>query len=322
MFDSAVPSSPLKQTVLDDLLISLGQNRTLWAPRTEPDGFCRLQLAREGPLPSQSTLTFIPLKKLLLPPREAVWVHRDGCFHAADEPEPFAVVGVPLCDLQAIWYLDQVFADDVPYRARRAKSLLVGMSCEPGLDCRCDGQLMPLAGDIFIGQERVWAISAAGDALLRESGFSAPVLDVPLPWPEGTAEKRQDLSGEQFYSAADASIWAEEGKRCLSCGACSVVCPTCYCFDMQDEAAVDGTVTRHRIWDNCFFAEHGEVAGGHDFRPGRANRLRFRMEHKFFGFGELRGQNSCVGCGRCRKACPVDIDLDRIAERLIGEAAS
>ena len=322
MFGSAFPSYPLKQIVLDDLLISLGQNRTLWAPQTESDGLCRLQFVREGPLPSLASLTFIPLKKLLLPPREAVWAHRDGCFHAAEEPESFAVIGVPLCDLQAIWYLDQVFTDDVPYRARRAKSLLVGMTCEPGPDCRCDGQLMPLAGDIFVGQERVWAISSLGDALLRESGFNAPVSDVPLPWPEGTAEKHQNLSEEKFLSALDASVWAEEGKRCLSCGACSVVCPTCYCFDMQDEAAVDGAVTRHRIWDNCFFVEHGEVAGGHDFRPGRATRLRFRMEHKFFGFGELRGQDSCVGCGRCRKACPVDIDLDRVAERLIEEAVS
>jgi ferredoxin len=322
MFGSSFPSYPLGQTVLDDLLISLGQDRTLWAPQAEPDGLCRLQPVSEGQLPNLALSTFLPLKKLLLPPREAVWTHVAGQFSAIEVPAPFAVVGVPLCDLQAIWYLDQVFADDGSYRARRAQSLLVGMSCEPGADCRCDAQLMPVAGDVFIGQERVWAISSIGDALLRETGFSASVSDVPLPWPEGTAEKRQNLSEEQFYSALDASIWAEEGKRCLSCGACSIVCPTCYCFDMQDEAAVDGTVTRHRVWDNCFFAEHGEVAGGHDFRPDRAARLRFRMEHKFFGFGALRGQNSCVGCDRCRKVCPVDVDLDRIAERLIEEAAS
>lgn len=317
MFGSAFPSYPLKQAVLDDLLITLGHDQTLWVPRPEPDGLCRLQAVSEGELPSLASSTFIPLKKLLLPPREAVWVHRAGRFRAANEPESFAVIGVPLCDLQAIWYLDQVFADDVPYRTRRTKSLLVGMTCEPGPDCRCDGQLMPLAGDIFVGQERVWAISPAGDALLRGAGFSPPATDMPVPWPEGTAEKRHAISEEQFHTASDATVWSEEGKRCLSCGACSVVCPTCYCFDMQDEAAVDGTVTRHRIWDNCFFAEHGEVAGGYDFRPGRANRLRFRMEHKFFGFGALRGQDSCVGCGRCRKTCPVDIDFDRIAEQLV-----
>ncbi len=322
MFGSTFPSYSLKQIVLDDLLISLGQNRALWAPWTESDGLCRLQFVREGPLPSLASLTFIPLKKLLLPPREAVWAHRAGHFHTVEEPESFAVIGVPLCDLQAIWYLDQVFADDVPYQARRAKSLLVGMTCEPSPDCRCDGHLMPLAGDVFVGKERVWAISSLGDALLREAGLHTPTTDAPLPWPDGPAAQRQNLSEEQFHSALDATVWTVEGKRCLSCGACSVVCPTCYCFDMLDEAALDGTVTRHRVWDNCLFAEHGEAAGGYDFRPGRANRLRFRMEHKFFGFGTLRGQNSCVGCGRCRKACPVDIDLDQIAEQLVAGAAS
>jgi ferredoxin len=90
---------------------------------------------------------------------------------------------------------------------------------------------------------------------------------------------------------------------------------------MLDDATVSGLVIRKRAWDNCFFTEHGKVAGGHDFRLGRAARLSFRMEHKHIGFGELRGQNSCVGCGRCRKACPVDVDLDRIAARLGAEAA-
>ena len=322
MFDSSFPSYPLKQAALNDLLISLGQDRALWAPRTGPDSLCRLQSVSEKELPGLASSTFIPFKKMLLPPRDAVWLHRSGHFHTVEEPGPFAVVGVPLCDLQATWYLDQVFADDESYQSRRVRSFLVGMACEPGPGCRCDEQLMPLAGDIFIGQERVWAISAPGDVLLRETGFGSPATDVPLPWPEGPAEKRHDLSEEQFYSALDAPVWTEEGKRCLSCGACSVVCPTCYCFDMLDEVALDGTVIRHRVWDNCFFAEHGEVAGGYDFRPGRANRLRFRMEHKFFGFGTLRGQNSCVGCGRCRKVCPDDIDLDQIAEQLVGGAVS
>jgi len=61
------------------------------------------------------------------------------------------------------------------------------------------------------------------------------------------------------------------------------------------------------------------VAGGFDFRAGRAARLRFRMEHKRLGFGELRGMDACVGCGRCRNVCPVDIDLDRIAAQLVTE---
>jgi ferredoxin len=100
------------------------------------------------------------------------------------------------------------------------------------------------------------------------------------------------------------------------------VCPTCYCFDLLDVAAVNGSVSRQRAWDNCFFAEHGKVAGGFDFRADRAERLRFRMEHKRLGFGELSGMDSCVGCGRCRDICPVDIDLDRIIEQFVAEGTN
>lgn len=318
MIDAVFASSPLASPAPSTLLSSIAHKRTLWGPRVDEDGLCRLQVLKEGSFPDLALPTFIPLKKILLPPRDPVWTYRAGRFCAAEEPAPLAVLGVPLCDLQAVWYLDQAFADDKRYQKRRSKCLLVGMPCEPGPECHCNSQLMPISGDIFISQERAWALSPAGKELLQTSGCTL-LEEKPLPWPVSGKEQGFNLTLDQYTASGNAAIWEEEAKRCLSCGACSAVCPTCYCFDMLDDAALNGTVTRNRVWDNCFFAEHGKVAGNYDFRPGRANRLRFRMEHKAFGFGSLRGQNSCVGCGRCRTACPVDIDLDRIATRLSEE---
>lgn len=317
MIDSVFPSYQLKPFLLDHLLIAISKEQIL-APRMADDGLCRLQPMGEGPLPTMALSSFLPPKKELIPPHEKVWSCQSGRFSAVEESKPFTLVGVPLCDLQAIWYLDQVFVDDRSYQARRKQSFLVGMPCVAGQECRCDRRLMPVAGDLFIAEERVWAISAAGETLLKECGC-LDAEELSLPWPEGMQEKCSELTEARYHETEDAEFWQAAAKRCLSCGACSAVCPTCYCFDMLDKATVDGTVTRHRSWDNCFFAEHGKVAGGHDFRPGRASRLRFRLEHKFFGFGELRGQNSCVGCGRCRKVCPVDIDLDQIAAQLVEE---
>lgn len=317
MVDSVFPSYQLEQSLHGDLLVAVSKDR-IFAPRLAADGLCRLLPMNEGPLPAIALSTFLPLKKELIPSYEKVWSFHSGRFSAVEESKPFTVVGIPLCDLQAIWYLDQVFVDDLSYQVRRAQAFLVGMPCEAGLECRCDRRLMSVAGDLFIAEERAWALSPAGETLLKACGC-LDAEELPLPWPEGMQEKRPELTEELYQESVAAEIWKVEAKRCLSCGACSVVCPTCYCFDLLDKAALDGTVTRHRSWDNCFFAEHGKVAGGHDFRPDRANRLRFRMEHKFFGFGELRGQNSCVGCGRCRKVCPVDIDLDQIAAQLVKE---
>jgi ferredoxin len=320
MIESLLPSYRLTQSSLDTLADAI-TGISAFAPHVDADGFCRLQPLSTRVLPGQAFSSFVPLKKMLLPPREKLWSFQSGQFSELEQPEPFAVVGVPLCDLQALWYLDQVFAEDLPYQKRRARALVVAMPCEPMPECRCDQHLMPVAGDLFLDKQRAWALSPAGDALLRACGAGG-AEDQPLPWPAACSERRPLLTEEQLHSSADASIWAEAAQSCLACGACSVVCPTCYCFDLLDETATDGSVTRGRRWDNCFFAEHAKVAGGYDFRPGRANRLHFRLEHKFFGFGALQGQNSCVGCGRCRKVCPVDIDLDQIAAKLGGEELS
>lgn len=317
MVDSILPSYLLTETSLDTLAGAIS-GFSAFAPGVDADGLCRLQPLSADKLPSRALSSFVPLKKLFLPPREKLWSYQSGQFAALEAPEAIAVVGVPLCDLQALWYLDQVFAEDHAYRNRRARSLVVAMPCDATAECRCQRELMPLAGDLFLDQQRAWVLSPAGEAILRSCAASEAAAEA-LPWPTTGTEGRPVLTEEQYRSTADDEIWAETAQACLSCGACSVVCPTCYCFDMLDETAADGTVTRSRSWDNCFFAEHARVAGGHDFRAGRANRLRFRMEHKFFGFGALQGQNACVGCGRCRRVCPVDIDLDQIAARLRGE---
>jgi ferredoxin len=316
MIDSILRNYRLTESSLETLAGAITELSTL-APQVDADGLCRLQPLSARVLPSQALSSFVPLKKVFLPPREKLWSFQSEQFSVHEEPEPFAVVGVPLCDLQALWYLDQVFAEDLSYRNRRARALVVGMPCEPGAECRCEGDLMPVAGDLFVAQGRAWALSTAGEELLLTCGVD-DADENPLPWPTADTGQRQELAEEHFRSAADNEIWEHTAQACLSCGACSVVCPTCYCFDMLDESSADGSVIRNRHWDNCFFAEHAKVAGGHDFRPGRASRLRFRMEHKFFGFGSLHGQNACVGCGRCRKVCPVDIDLDEIAAKLSG----
>lgn len=286
----------------------------IWGPTLGPDQACRL-----GPLAEFSQkkagLPFLPLKKLLLPPREEVWRYEDGRYAEPEDPDWLAVVGVPLCELQAVWYLDQVFADDEPYLSRRQRLLIIGQGCEPTGQCRCRSEQMPVSGDLFLEGGRLWILSSAGQDLLVSSTLKTRQADaMPLPWPTIPNVTHVYLTPRLFTDVQHSSLWSQEARRCLSCGACSVVCPTCYCFDMLDVVDSRGEVSRKRAWDNCFFAEHGQVAGGFNFRPDRASRLHFRVEHKRLGFGALSGQGSCVGCGRCRMVCPVNIDLDEIVE--------
>lgn len=292
----------------------------IWGPVADSDGVCRLQMIQDPAQFVPGALCRLPLKKLLLPTREPIWSWQAGHYEPSPAPERHAVLGLPLCELQGAWYLDRVFAEDPGYRQRRDRLFLVGSECRPGDRCRCR-QSLPVAGDLFLGEDRLWLLSQQAEPLLAGLEMEFSELEPrPLPFSEPPATPVSELSRENFQALRLAEVWQREGHKCLSCGACSAVCPTCYCFDLRDTAGLDGRVIRTRDWDNCFFAEHGLVAGGHDFRPDRPARLRFRLEHKMFGFGELRGLSSCVGCGRCRDVCPVGIDLDHVVETLQEEA--
>jgi formate hydrogenlyase subunit 6/NADH:ubiquinone oxidoreductase subunit I len=148
--------------------------------------------------------------------------------------------------------------------------------------------------------------------------MKALFVDCELSIPENTRRFFGQPASQQLPEIdANHPEWQELADHCLGCGACSICCPTCACFDVLEFCGLDGTsAERVRQWDNCLFKGHGQVAGGMSFRKDRAERFRYRHHHKYRGFGALHGISACVGCGRCRVACPVGLDLRQLAERL------
>lgn len=288
---------------------------TVIGPVVGDDGVCRLQELIEGDNDSCSCLPLIPLKKFLLPPVELLWRQSEESPTALPAPANIAVIDVAPCDLYALAYLDQAYAEDSLYLKRRSHLLLVGRECSPSSHCHCPSWAVPPAYDLFFAGDEVWCGSELGQKVLQN--FSGAVRSGVLPekyW-TGQVELPTKIDA-RFLQSVDNPLWAEEARRCLSCGACSAVCPTCACYDVVDAVSLNGEITRQRVWDNCFFRDHGLVAGGHNFRPDRTSRLRFRFEHKYLGFGAQRGIISCVGCGRCQQVCPVGIDLAQILVQL------
>jgi ferredoxin len=271
--------------------------------------------------------TRIPPKKYLLHPRETVLTFTPDAGYRQPPPDApgIILIGLHPCDLQGIAYLDQVFLENGPdplYRARREALTLIGLSCEPDEFCFCgDCSVSGMHGcDLFMRR------SAEGFVLQGGTPKAAAILDrlsphlaegeaVPAVVRQcGMAEtiQRASASGETFGESA---LWDQFAERCLSCGACSLCCPTCYCFDIREYGSLDGaTAMRLREWDNCLFKAHGETAGGVSFRKGRRERFQYRYLHKYLGFGPTRGMVSCVGCGRCREVCPANIDLLELFE--------
>ena len=113
-------------------------------------------------------------------------------------------------------------------------------------------------------------------------------------------------------------VWDDLGNRCLSCGNCTNVCPTCYCFDVYDEPNLDlKTGKRIRVWDSCQNQPFARVAGGENFREHRRDRKRHRFYRKFSYPVERYSRSFCTGCGRCSRTCMAEINLKDTIKELI-----
>jgi sulfhydrogenase subunit beta (sulfur reductase) len=116
----------------------------------------------------------------------------------------------------------------------------------------------------------------------------------------------------------ESPFWDEQSLSCIRCGICTYLCPTCHCFDINDEIASSSPLRGERVrnWDNCQFPDFTMHSSGHNPRPDRASRLRQRILHKFQYFVERYQNYQCTGCGRCVSKCPVRIDIIEVLDKV------
>ncbi len=245
--------------------------------------------------------------------------------------------GAHACDVYALNILDRVFAgkyNDPYYQARRKNTAIIGIDCRPDKQCFCRSMradFVETGFDLFFYDTgdyyQVLVGTARGDDMVLATGSVFESVDAGdiEDYKRRSMNKRRafqleveirDLP-EIFEMEYQSEIWEELGAKCLSCGSCSMVCPTCYCYDVNDDVELGSRAgKRTRSWDSCLFEDHALVASGENFRGPRASRIKFRFYHKQRGFVAEYGRPSCVGCGRCATACPVGIDAVQVIERL------
>ncbi len=244
--------------------------------------------------------------------------------------EKRVIFGVRPCDARGLLALDALFLEsepaDVYYARRRENTTLIGLACEyPGPTCFCTrtgGALDdPQGMDVMLyPQDEEYAVQALtpkGQALLKTWGVDAPLEPVP----DKVAQAKipaLDAWPPQFNDA----FWQQFSERCLSCRACSYVCPTCRCFDVRDEvvSTEDGSQAYERIrcWDACTGEPYRRVAGGHNPRSEKGMRLRNRFYCKFYYYPQQYGPMACTGCGRCIETCPVNVDITEVLDYMAG----
>ncbi len=275
----------------------------------------------------------LPPKQYMLPPKEVLFTYTNGGTHLETNIEavPTVILGVHTCDMHAILLLDHVHNNgyaDQHYQARRNNTCLVSIEClKPCMEhsfCKSMGTLAVTEGfDLHLTDlGDTYAVdigSEKGEALLEGFEGVRPATDedyrrlnkvLTEKWPRFPYRLEFDVTElpDILNISQKSTYWNELGDRCLACGMCTKVCPTCYCFNVSDE--VDLTLKngqRIRSWDSCQVEQFALVAGGHNFRSKRALRLRHRFLRKGKYQYEAFNLIGCVGCGRCAQSCLVHI---------------
>jgi len=277
-------------------------------------------------------------KRQLFPAKQHIWsAERGGAgfrISASDDKTPsYAFLGVRACELAAIQVQDKVFDNgqfaEPGYLGRRRDALIVAVQCGRAVKtCFCatagTGPKVGAGYDLLLSE----LTDHGRHAFLVEIGSergAAVLATVPHEEPSASdmhaaealprhaeAQQVRKLDGEAAALLKDnveSSHWDEVAKRCLTCGNCTQVCPTCFCSTMEDTTDLTAARTdRWRRWDSCFTIDYSYIHGGSVRREG-GSRYRQWITHKLAYWHDQFGSSGCVGCGRCITWCPVGIDI-------------
>lgn len=317
-------------------------NYKVFGPTSKGAGFTFQEIKDAKDLRLDYQTTVLPPKKLLHQPFETMFhFTMDGnVTHAHPEDDKQILLGVHPCDVHAIAILDKVYMDEYPdphYKQKRGNTIIIAMNCTTvGETCFCSslgtGPALEKGYDVLItdlGQQYLLeAGSEVGEKLLSDAGLQeAPDSALVEKYHRVNeiakkVEKNIGTDGlaELLHENFRHPVWDKLAQECLACGSCTMVCPTCFCYNVIDQVDLDlQQGKRQRVWDSCMLLDFGEVAMGGNFRKDRDARIKQRMYHKLKYMYEQFGMPGCVGCGRCINACIKKIDLTKAVEEIRGE---
>ncbi|MBW2971071.1 4Fe-4S dicluster domain-containing protein [Candidatus Woesearchaeota archaeon] len=270
--------------------------------------------------------TAYPPKRFFLPKEQELFSYQANKIKENIDTKPRALFCVRPCDVHALLALDRIFLDehqDPYYKSRRDNTLIIVLRCtEAGENCFCgsfDTHDLDTGYDLLltpVAEGYVVDIGTkAGEKLTYSPIFKDTIIEPKIQL--FFKKKLEDSKITSLRSYFDAEVWLQESKKCLSCGACTITCPTCGCFFVRDEPKVDlKRGVRYRYCASCQLKNFTRVAGDIYFRESRDRRLKHRIFHQLVYYKEKFDKQMCVGCGRCTTNCPTSIDMVKIVNEL------
>jgi sulfhydrogenase subunit beta (sulfur reductase) len=337
-----------------DGLAKLSETYRLFGPVKEDD-FHNFKQLDQGQLPDLSCLnTRLSPKSIIYPQTEVMFEYsldeNKEDHHILKEAKkdysPQAVIGIRPCDARAFALVrlnfDTPEYQDPYWLKAYEATTLVGLACEsPCSSCFCTtagcGPYHEEELDLLLvdNGDQYWAkvISDKGEAFLAAAGWTAAVneqtalkeIEVKKKAAEDKISafvKTDNLREIETNELYNAPFWEEVSFSCINCGTCTYVCPTCWCFDIQDENR-GNSGCRMRNWDSCMYPLFTLHGSGHNPRDTKLHRVRQRFMHKLkYYVDKYDAGIQCVGCGRCIRLCPVNIDIRRVCGYMNSHAVS
>ncbi|MFH1007307.1 MAG: 4Fe-4S dicluster domain-containing protein [Candidatus Latescibacterota bacterium] len=329
----------IEKKKLASLIEAIGEKYRVFAPLERGGNVGFAEVGKGDDVRLQGSNSKVPPKSLFFPQVEKLLSLEEGRWREEPLPDEKRVVfGLRPCDCKSLSLLDKVFLgmdiEDPYYLQKRKNTVVVALACNtPQSTCFCTsfggGPFSEEGADLMLreleegyllnpingkGEELIQAVSdllsdpRQSDSAEREKLEKSAVERIH---PKLTLEKL----GEKLSGNFEDPLWDELYEKCLGCGACTYLCPTCHCFDITDQCG-----ERIRSWDTCQFPLFTRHASGHNPRTSGRERVRQRIMHKFSYCPENFGETFCVGCGRCVRFCPVNLDIrsavDQLSEKL------
>ncbi|MGB6128243.1 MAG: anaerobic sulfite reductase subunit AsrA [Psychrilyobacter sp.] len=321
----------MSKTNFNENLKKLEEKYKIYAPKLFPFAgkFSDTDLVRYAEVSTIEEMVFdkksnFSPKEILLPQTETMFYFTEQEYKEPEIEEKGTLVFLKSCDLHSVKIFDEIYLknkfSDIYYSQRRDKIKFVIVGCKTGFDsCFCVSMGTNIPENYHMGIN------------IRDNEVQLEILDEELKTNFQGKEKdfeidkvvinKIELNVPDEINLEDVinlDLWREYDKRCVACGKCNFVCPTCTCTTTQDifYSENKNTGERRRVWASCHVDGFTDMAGGHEFRKKHGDRMRFKTMHKIGDFKKRFGYHMCVGCGRCDDACPEYISFSNCIKKL------